>query len=138
MKNYPKSPTTKKKPIVKKETPANPFLEMVIDGMKNIEQENWEHYLKAQVDFTPKNLFTQKPYMRFNRFILMIDMIRNQSSKAYYATFNQISQAGGRLKKGSKSVIIQYYNFDIKHKVTKCRYLLTIVRYCNNAKHSIF
>lgn len=124
MKNYPKSPTTKKKLFVKKETPANPFLEMIIDGMKNIEQENWEHYLKAQVDFTPKNLFTQKPYMRFNRFILMIDMIRNQFDKAYYATFNQISQAGGRLKKGSKSVIIQYYNFDIKHKVTGVRITL--------------
>lgn len=120
MKNY-KTPTAKKKTFVKKETPANPFLEMIIDGMKNLEQEQWEHYLKHQVDFTPKNLFTQKPYMRFNRFILMLDMIRNQFDKAYYATFNQISQAGGRLKKGSKSVVIQYYNVDVKHKVTKVR-----------------
>jgi len=122
MKNSVKSPKAKKQTtFAKKDTSANPFLEMIIEGMNSLDQKNWEHYLKTQLDFTPKNLFTQKPYMRFNRLILIIDMIRNQFDKAYYATFNQISQAGGRLKKGSKSVVIQYYNIDVKHKITKVR-----------------
>src|SRR5690606_29874767 len=101
MKNSVKSPRTKKQTkFDKKDNSTNPFLEMIIEGMDKLEQENWEHYLKVQIDFTPKNMFTQKPYMRFNRFSLVIDMIINQFENAYYATFNQISQAGGKLKKG--------------------------------------
>jgi len=120
MKNSVKS-QAKKHQFAKKAPTGNPFLEMIIEGMNNLEQKNWEHYLKAQVDLYPKNMFTQRPYTRFNRFILMIDMIRNEFDKAYYATFNQISQAGGKLKKGSKSVIIQYFNIDVKHKITFVR-----------------
>lgn len=121
MKNSVKSQTKKQNQFAKKDPTGNPFLEMIIDGMNNLEQKNWEHYLKAQVDIYPRNMFTQRHYTRFNRFILMIDMIRNEFDKAYYATFNQISQAGGKLKKGSKSVIIQYFNIDVKHKTTFVR-----------------
>lgn len=120
MKNSVQS-QAKKQQFAKKDPTGNPFLEMIIEGMNNLEQKNWEHYLKAQVDLYPKNMFTQRPYTRFNRFILMIDMIRNEFDKAYYATFNQISQAGGKLKKGSKSVIIQYFNIYVKHKTTFVR-----------------
>ena len=121
MKNSVKSQAKKQTKFAKKEPVGNPFLEMIIEGMNNLEQKNWEHYLKAQVDIHPKNMFTQRRYTRFNRFILMIDMIRNEFDKAYYATFNQIAQAGGRLKKGAKSVIIQYFNIDVKHKLTLVR-----------------
>jgi len=121
MKNSVKSQAKKQNQFAKKDPTGNPFLEMIIEGMNNLEQKNWEHYLKAQVDIYPRNMFTQRHYTRFNRFILMIDMIRNEFDKAYYATFNQISQAGGKLKKGSKSVIIQYFNIDVKHKTTFVR-----------------
>jgi antirestriction protein ArdC len=96
----------------------NPFLEMIIQGLEDVKQENWEHYLKHQIDFTPKNLFSKLPYHRFNRFTLMLDMMIGGFSSPYYATFNQISQAGGILKKGSKGRVLQYFNYIVKHKIT--------------------
>lgn len=96
----------------------NPFLEMIIQGLEDVKQENWEHYLKHQIDFTPKNLFSKLPYHRFNRFTLMLDMMIGGFSSPYYATFNQISQAGGILKKGSKGRVLQYFNYVVKHKIT--------------------
>ncbi|WP_026715339.1 zincin-like metallopeptidase domain-containing protein [Flavobacterium daejeonense] len=100
------------------ETKNNPFLEMIIDGLEKVEQKNWEHYLKHQIDFTPKNLFTKLPYNRFNRFTLMLDMMIGGFESPYYATFNQISKAGGLLKKGAKGRVIQYFSYVIKHKIT--------------------
>ncbi|WGQ17003.1 zincin-like metallopeptidase domain-containing protein [Sphingobacterium faecium] len=96
----------------------NPFLDMIIEGMEQLEQTEWEHYLKKQVDFTPKNLFTKRAYTRFNRLTLIIDMLLNQFAEPFYATFNQISTAGGKIKKGAKGRVIQYYNYIVKHKVT--------------------
>lgn len=96
----------------------NPFLEMIIQGLEDVKQENWEHYLKYQIDFTPKNLFSKLPYHRFNRFTLMLDVMIGGFSSPYYATFNQISQAGGILKKGSKGRVLQYFNYIVKHKIT--------------------
>lgn len=97
---------------------------MIIDGISNLDQTEWEHYLKSDLDFTPKNAFTKRPYTRFNRLSLFLDMIINQFEHPFYATFNQISKAGGKLKKGSKSAIIQYFNFDVKHNITKKRITL--------------
>ena len=121
---------TKKKSYSKNaiEDKKNPFLEMIIQGLEDLKQENWEHYLKYQIDFTPKNLFSKLPYHSFNRFTLMLDMMIGGFSSPYYATFNQISQAGGVLKKGSKGRVLQYFNYIIKHKISenKFRYLQNV------------
>jgi antirestriction protein ArdC len=106
----------------------NPFLEMIIQGLEDLKQENWEHYLKHQIDFTPKNLFSKLPYHRFNRFTLMLDMMLGGFSSPYYATFNQISQAGGILKKGSKGRVLHYFNYIVKHKITGERISLDTYR----------
>lgn len=119
MKTATKKNTGKKRFSNKNEqTKKNPFLEMIIDGLEKVEQKNWEHYLKHQIDFTPKNLFSKLPYNRFNRFTLMLDMMIGGFESPYYATFNQISKAGGLLKKGAKGRVIQYFSYVIKHKIT--------------------
>lgn len=109
-----------KKKFIKKESisKGNPFLEMIIEGLENLEQKNWEHYLKLQIDLAPKNLFTKLPYNRFNRFSLMLHMMITQAESPYYATFNQIVNAGGQIKKGSKSTILQYFNYVFREKET--------------------
>lgn len=121
MKNTVKKPFFKKPVSNEKDTKANPFLEMIVSGIENITDETWEFYLKAKVDFEPKNLFSNKPYVRFNRMALIIDMMKNNFLKNQYATFNQISQAGGKIIKGAKSVVLQYFNYDVKHNETKTR-----------------
>jgi antirestriction protein ArdC len=110
---------TKKRVIKKNDTAKkNPFLEMIVEGLEKVEQKNWEHYLKYQIDFTPKNLFTKLPYNRFNRFTLMLDMMINNLNSPYYATFNQISAGGGMLRKGSKGIVLQYFSYSAKNKET--------------------
>ena len=118
------------------ETKSNPFLEMIVQGLEDVKQENWEHYLKHQIDFTPKNLFSKLPYNRFNRFTLMLDMIIGGFSSPYYATFNQISKAGGLLKKGAKGRVIQYFSYVIKHKITGERISLEVYKNLTGSKQN--
>lgn len=102
-------------------TKNNLFFEMIIEGLSKLDENQWEHYLKDTIDVIPKNAFSKQKYTRFNRLILYIDLLVNQFETPYYATFNQISKAGGILSKGAKSVIIQYFNFDVKHRTTNQR-----------------
>lgn len=134
MKNSTKTPKTKAKKFVKKDTTGNPFLEMIIEGIENLEQEKWEHFLKDNLLADPTNMFTKKEYTRYNRLTLMIHMMLSDLKRPLYATFNQISSAGGKLKKGSKGVVIQYFNFDIKHKEKKIRISLKEYKALSNAE----
>lgn len=97
----------------------NDFISTLISNIEAIDQEHWEFYLTYQCDMLPKNLFTLKPYQRINYISLILDLIKNKYTSAYYATFKQISDAGGKIKKGATSSIITYYNFIVTHKETK-------------------
>lgn len=122
MKNLTKKSNQKKELEKQKNAVAsknnNLFLEMIVEGIENLDATEWEHYLKQEIDFEPKNLFTKTKYKRFNRLTLFVDMLVNQWAQPYYASFKQISEAGGKIKKGAKSRVIQYFNFVIKHKTT--------------------
>lgn len=127
-----KSATKRTKASIQKNASAskndNPFLEMIVEGLESLDQNHWEHYLREDLnfDFEPKNLFTKAPYRRLNRLTLMLDMMMNNFATPYYATFNSISKAGGKIKKGSKSRIVQYFDFDIKHKITGNRISVSV------------
>lgn len=105
-----------KQPSKKVTNQKSDFLDMIIQGLEQLEEREWEHYLKAQIDFIPKNLFTKIAYTRYNRLTLFLDMLLNQFTAPFYATFKQISHAGGKLRKGARSRIIQYYNYIVTHK----------------------
>ncbi|OWK96985.1 ArdC-like ssDNA-binding domain-containing protein [Kaistella haifensis] len=49
---------------------------------------------------------------------LYIDTLTNGFTSSLYATFNSISKAGGKLKKGSKGVVIEFFSFVYKHRET--------------------
>lgn len=102
-------------------TSSNLFLQGIIEGLKNLTESDFEHYVKVKLDYYPKNIFSNIAYKRFNSLALLIDVIKRHYSVSKYATFQQIKEAGGILKKGSKSVPLQYFNYDVKHKVTKQR-----------------
>lgn len=97
------------------------FFNSIIENIQKLESSNWEHFLKDNLVFSPSNIVSKSKYTRYNKLTLAIDILIHRRTSFYYATFSQISQANGKLKKGSKSVPIQYFNFDIKHKETQAR-----------------
>jgi antirestriction protein ArdC len=96
------------------------FIENLIAAVETANPNDWEHFLKdrAYADIIPFNPLSGTKYMRTNKFYLMlIAMIRKYSTNRY-ATFKQIADAGYKVKKGAKSVLIEYFNFYFKHKET--------------------
>lgn len=91
------------------------FFAFIIEQLDTVTPIHWEHFLKEGISFLPTNRVSNQRYTRLNQLILSLDMLINQRSSCFYATFNQISQANGKLKKGSKSIPIQYFSYDIKH-----------------------
>jgi antirestriction protein ArdC len=66
-------------------------------------------------DYGPAvNYLSKKPYRGINQLIL-----NGLHVKPFYLTFNQIKSLGGRIKKGSKSIPVLYWNFIYRHKETK-------------------
>lgn len=64
----------------------------------------------------PRNLLTKNPYNGFNLLALYLDTLTNSFKGSLYATFNFISKAGGKLRKGSKGVTIEFFTMVFKHK----------------------
>lgn len=97
------------------------FFSTIIEQLESVEEKHWQHFLKENVSFMPANRLSLQSYTRLNQFILALDMLINKRSNCYYATFNQITKSKGKIKKGSKSLPIQYFSYDIRHKETEER-----------------
>lgn len=93
------------------------FITKIIENLDKVKAGEWEHYTNIQFTI-PRNLFTKKAYQGFNLLSLHIDTLFNQFTSSFYATFNSISKAGGRLKKGSKGTIIEFFSFTYKNSIT--------------------
>ncbi|MDC8102686.1 zincin-like metallopeptidase domain-containing protein [Chryseobacterium rhizosphaerae] len=93
------------------------FISKILENLDKVNAKDWEQY--ANVPFQhPKNLFTKKEYQGFNIFALYIDMLVNKFKTSCYATFRSISKAGGKLKKGAKGTVIEFFSYVFKHKET--------------------
>lgn len=110
------------------------FFSSIIEQLENVEEKHWQHFLKENVSFTPANRLSLQSYTRLNQFILALDMLINKRSNCYYATFNQITKSKGKVKKGSKSLPIQYFSYDIRHKETEERIQLTDFKALDSTK----
>lgn len=93
------------------------FIINILDNLNNMDDSKWENYTIPQA--MPQNLFTKRHYTGFNVLSLAIDMMIKGYATPYYATFNSIREAGGKLKKGSKGSIITFYKISYRHKLTK-------------------
>lgn len=91
------------------------FICKILENLDKVNSADWEQYANVQFQ-VPKNLFTKKEYQGFNTVALYIDTLINKFQTSYYATFNSISKAGGKLRKGAKGTIIEFFSYIFKHK----------------------
>lgn len=106
-KSYTKKPVTASKIDMK-----DVFFNQILEKIDSVNADEWEHYIKDSFDLLPRNAFTNYRYRGLNRLNLML----NCKTSPLYATFKQISDRGGKVKKGTKGSLIEYFTFCIKHK----------------------
>lgn len=70
----------------------------------------------------PVNLVSKKEYNGYNWWILMLEQMFKHYDSNVWATFKQITDAGGTVKKGEKSTMVVFWKmmkFESKDKVTR-------------------
>lgn len=125
------SSKSKKNQISKKG--EDKFISRIIENLDKVKAQDWELYTTYKFQ-APKNLFSQNTYKGFNLLTLYIDTLTNGFTSSLYATFNSISKAGGKLKKGSKGVVIEFFSFVYKHRETLKSYTLEQVKNMSSAE----
>ena len=105
--------TTTKKNTTKKDS----FIEKIIENLDLVSAKDWEFYSDLSAIY-PTNLFSKKRYNGFNVISLYLDTMVKNFKSSKYATFNSISKAGGKLKKGSKGCVIEFFSYIFKDKET--------------------
>lgn len=96
------------------------FIESIIEMLDSTDLQQWQHFAKDLKVFNPYNPFTNKGsyYQGINKFFLTLVSIFKGYTNPNFATFNQIQSVGGKLKKGSKHIKIDFFGHSIKHKET--------------------
>lgn len=109
------------------------FITKIIETLDKVNGNDWEHYTNLKIS-NPQNLFTKKQYQGFNFLALYLDTLFNGFTSSYYATFNSIAKAGGRLKKGSKGSVIEFFSFIYKDKTTNKNYKFEDLQFLTKAQ----
>lgn len=94
------------------------FIQSIIESVKNTDLEQWEHFAKDFTFARPYNPITNTYYSPLNAFRLTIDCLIRGYQNFNFITFNQLKDAGGLLKKGSKAMFIDFTTFYFIHKET--------------------
>ncbi|WP_027375661.1 zincin-like metallopeptidase domain-containing protein [Kaistella palustris] len=123
----PKTQSSKSKKNQISKKGEDKFISRIIENLDNVKAQDWELYTNYKFQ-APRNLFSQNAYKGFNLLALYIDTLTNGFTSSLYATFNAISKAGGRLKKGSKGVVIEFFTFVYKDQETSKIYSLEQVK----------
>lgn len=103
----------KKRPAKTIDPKQDKFITKILENLDKVNASDWEKYTDLQGAY-PCNLFSGKYYKGFNIVALFLDTIANRFTSARYATFNSISKAGGRLQKGAKGCVIEFFSFIYK------------------------
>lgn len=85
----------------------NNAVEKIIVAMEN----NGNKWKKSWVSVIPQNFLTKKPYRGFNSLYLPLAMDKEGHTSPYFLTFVQAKQLKGKVKKGSKSYPVFFYQF---------------------------
>lgn len=101
----------------KKEKKSDLFIERIMENLDKVNAKDWEMYSDLSAVY-PSNLFTGTRYQGYNILALYLDTMIKKFSSARYATFNSIVKAGGRLKKGSRGCLIEFFTYIFKVKET--------------------
>ena len=96
-------------------------IDNLIDNVINNNKFSWEKTWKnIATGNTPYNPITKNVYSGFNMFILQVNSAIKGSNQ--YATFKQISNANGKVIKGSKSIPLLFFCWKYFDSVTKKSY----------------
>lgn len=115
--------TKNRKYTASNEPKQDKFIIKILENIDKVSAKDWEKYTSLEAAY-PSNLFTGKHYKGFNILALFFDTMANGFSTAKYATFNSIAKAGGKLKKGAKGCVIEFFSFIYKDKETKKTYTI--------------
>lgn len=87
------------------------FRKKIAEQFINSLKENPEHWQRqwSVAGTRPENCVSHTPYRGINRFNLTFEAIRKGSKDMRWATFKQIQQQGWHLKKGAKSVLVEFW-----------------------------
>lgn len=96
---------------------SDTFIERILENLDQVNAKDWEMYSDLSAVY-PSNLFSGNRYQGYNILALYLDTMIKKFSSAKYATFNSIVKAGGRLKKGSKGCLIEFFTYIFKDKET--------------------
>lgn len=113
-----KTAAIKNRKNVANEPKQDKFIAKILENIDKVNVNEWEKYTNLEETY-PSNLFTGHHYKGFNVLALFFDTMANGFSSSKYATFNSISKAGGKLKKGAKGCVIEFFSFIYRHKETK-------------------
>ena len=93
----------------------------LIDNVLNSPSFSWEKTWKnIATGASPYNPVTKVQYSGFNRFILQLNASIKGTNQ--FATFKQISNAGGKIIKGSKSIPLLFFTWKYFSSITKKSY----------------
>ena len=113
-KDYSKKPDSQKQPpsgsinemtVKFRDSVAEMFIQCISDDAK---QEQWHSGWATYME-TPVNGITNVRYRGINRLYLMMLMMRNGWTDNRFMTFRQAEKAHYTIKKGSKSVLVEYW-----------------------------
>lgn len=76
--------------------------------LSQLEQGNIPWRKPWKTDF-PTNLISKNEYKGYNWWILMIEQMMKGYSSNVWATFKQVSEKGGKVKKGEKSTMVIFW-----------------------------
>lgn len=117
----------------KTEPKGDKFIDKILENLEQVNAKDWEMYANLDSVY-PSNLFTQKRYKGFNVMTLFLDTVVKKFASANYATFNSISKAGGKLKKGAKGCVIEFFSYTYKNKETGKYYSLEQIKLMSEAE----
>lgn len=105
--------------------------EMITDQIIAALESNTIPWKKPWNSLFPQNLVTKKEYRGINHFLL--SMVPSQYP--FFATFKQIKDQGGSVKKGAKAFPVYFYKFGIKEETIGTE---REQKYCFMKQYSVF
>jgi antirestriction protein ArdC len=94
----------------KKTSKKNVYEIITAEMLKIIQEENKLPWQMPWITKCPRNIITEKNYRGFNSMHLNYWMHKNGYSSPYFGTFKQISEKGGKIKKGEKGFMIIFFS----------------------------
>ena len=79
----------------------------------------WQKPWKSGESRLPKNIQTDKPYRGGNSVYLSVTQTAKGYSDHRWATYKQISEMGGQVRKGEKATHVLFYKFDDEQEKTR-------------------